>query len=916
MRTKVGSSKRLAGLLALALIVGLVPGFFSAAYAATTLVVDDNVIGQPSDCSGTPNSTHNSVRLAVNAALDGDTVLVCPGTFTEQQIRINVNNLTIQGSGVGVTTILRPGVTSYGIHVLGDPNIPGYSDGHAGGSDGVTLRDFTMDGQRTNNTDRAFGIKVDPGADNGLIHTVAVKDFYRTGVDFNTTDNWYVYNTSSEEAVTGNGFQSTDSTDLTYENITATTNGWGGVGVFTRGEFSGSPGTSGVVFQGTNTLEAVGKNPDIYFEGFNQFDQGNPTPITYSTSPGSEVLVQASEVNFAYEGVFDDPGVPNHYYSALYTTLAEARDAATPPRWKDLNPGTIRNISTGEYYPVAPGDPVQADPGDTVTTDDGSGQPTPSNPQTTSVTTPAGGPVTITESSTHTQPLPNDYSHFGDEVSITANPSPNPNPLVITFKFDASTLNPPDPNSITVRRNGVEVLPCAGGHGTSAIPDPCVDSQGVDGNGDLVIVVFTTAASIWDFITPAAVCTISGTPGPDELHGTPGDDVICGLGGDDKIYGEGGLDELHGQGGNDTLYGQNGGDLMFGGDGNDDMFGGNGGDEMYGGLDDDRMWGGFGDEFFSGGDGHDLMVGRFGSDEFDGGPGDDTVLGGDGNDLINVHEGNNDVYAGIGSDIITAGAGNDRLRGGGGSDSITAGDGNNEILAGDGNNFVFSGTGNDYVDAGLGNDFIDVDGGNDSVFAGHGTNTILLGEGDNYSLSGTGPDFVTSGTGVDKIETGLGDDKVFSSDGDDALYLGDGANFANAGDGNNYILGGPSVDTIVSGTGNDRIDAEGGNNVVNAGDGNNAIFSGNGNNNVTTGSGADFFSLGLGADIIFSGAGNDIVFAGRGTNDINGEAGDDYLVGGEDNDDFDGGPDTDTCDAGSLGFDTQVNCENLVGTFP
>ncbi|MPZ71356.1 MAG: hypothetical protein GEU71_17810, partial [Actinobacteria bacterium] len=585
---------------------GLVPGFFSAAYAATTLVVDDNVIGQPSDCAGTPNSTHNSVRLAVNAALDGDTVLVCPGTFTEQQIRVNVNDLTIEGSGVGVTTILRPGVTSYGIHVLGDPNIPGYSDGHAGGSDGLTLSNFTMDGQRTSNADRAFGIKVDPGADGGLIEGLEVKDFYRTGVDFNTTDDWYVFNTSSEEAVSGNGFQSTDSTDLTYEDITATNNLWGGVGVFTRGQFAGAPGTSGIVFQGSNTLDAPGKASPIYLEGFNEFDQANPTPITYSSDPldGAEVTVQASEVNYAYEGVFqDNPGVVHHYYSALYATLAEARDAATPPEWKPLDPGTVRNITTGEYYPVAPGDPVDTEPGDTVTTDEGDGQPTPSNPQTTSVTTPVGGPVTIEETPTHDQPLPNDYSFFGDQVNITADPSPNPNPLVITFKFDASTLNPPDPNSVVVRRSGVEVPACDAGNGTSAIPDPCVESQGVDGNGDLVIVVFTTAASPWDFITPTAACTITGTPGDDEIHGTSGDDVICGLGGNDKIYGEGGNDELHGQDGNDTLYGNGGNDLMFGGDGNDDFFGGGGSDEMYGGLGNDRMWGNQGGDKMYGGDG-------------------------------------------------------------------------------------------------------------------------------------------------------------------------------------------------------------------------------------------------------------------------------------------------------------------------
>ena len=916
MRTRARRSKRFAGLLTVGLIAGLLPGFYAPAQAAVTLVVDDNTIGvDAGDCPAGP-TTHNSIQLAVDAASDGDTVRVCPGTFTEAQIVIDVDNLTLEGSGAGVTTILRPGATSYGIHILGDNTFPGYAGGPPGGADGTILRDFTFDGQRTSNVDRAFGIKIDPGADNGEIDGLAVKDFYRTGVDLNTTDNWYIHDTSSGEAVTGNGFQSTDATNVTYENITATDNGWGGVGVFTRGQFSGLTGTSGIVFQGTNTLEAPGKNADIYLEGFDEDDQANPVPITYSTNPlgGAEVAVQASEVNFAYEGVFYDSfGVVHHYYSALYTTLAEARDAATPPEWKPLDPGTIRNITTGEYYPVSEGDPVDPGPGGTVTNDSGTGQPTDTDTQTTSVTTPAGGPVEIEETGTHSESLPSGYSFFGQQVNITADPSANPNPLVLTFKFDASIINPPAPGDVIVRRSGVEVPDCNPLNGTNADPDPCVESQGVDGNGDLVIVVYTTAASPWDFITPTPVaCTITGTPGPDVLYGTSGDDVICGLGGDDTIHGRGGNDELHGQDGNDTLYGNGGNDLFFGGDGNDDFFGGGGSDEMYGGPGNDRMWGNQGGDEMYGGDGDDKIVGHGGPDIIEGGNGDDDLLAGDGNNDIDGGAGDDYVRAGLGADDITTDGGHDEVYAGRGNNTIDTGGGNDTVFTGDDADTITTGTGDDYVDSGWGDDNIDTDGGNDAVFSGGGTNTIDVGGGDDYVLTGNGPDTVFGGDGNDKIETGLGDDEVYGGDGNDAIYLGNGNNFADAGEGDNYVLGGPGADLILAGSGLDVIDGLGGDNLINAGDGNNAVFAGDGNNLVATGSGADYISLGAGADGIFAGGGNDSVYAGRGNNSIFGDDGDDYLRGGEDNDSFDGGPGTDTCDGGGLGADTFANCENVI----
>lgn len=960
MRTRARRSKRFAGLLTVGLITSLVPGLYVPAHAANQCVNPGGTGG----CFAT-------VQGAVDAANNGDTVTVAAGTYAEsvvvnKALTLNGPNVGVAGNGARVSeaTVSQVNITASAVIVDGfsfsNPGVQMNING-ATTLSGIIVKNNIFSGygsvgfptynagnltvtrnlfQAPLGATEAMQIKADGSTLGGCNGTVVSDNVFTAASNNGAADVNFSCTGSGSTGVTVSGNTDTGLTAgtsftafsgviggivVTNNNVTGTLTS--GSAIFFFGGVTGTVNISSNVITGgggnaisvQNILE--GNNTGTFTISNNNLS-GNNRSINLGDAFNAGATVTAHQNNVSGNTT---AGIENGSTALVVDAEDNWWGSASGPG--PVGPGTGDGVSLGvDFDPWLCAPPNSGNScvsgtvgpaGGTVTNDSGTGQPTAADPQTTTVQSPNGGPVTITESNTHTQPAPPaEYTFFGQEVNISAPAASAATPLVLTFKFDATVLGTTDPNTVVVRRSGVEVPDCAPGNGTTANPDPCVESRSVDGNGDLVIVVYTSAASPWDFLEPVAACTITGTPGPDNLVGTSGPDVICGLGGNDIIFGNGGADELHGQGDNDTLYGNDGNDLMFGGGGDDDMFGGPGGDEMYGGLGNDRMWGGFGAELFSGGDGNDLMVGRFGADDFDGGIGDDTMLGGDGNDNFDAGEGNNDVYGGLGIDTITAGTDNDRLRGGAGSDTITAGDGNNEILAGDGNNVVTSGTGNDYVDAGLGSNTITTNGGNDSVFAGHGTNTINVGDGDNYVLSGAGPDTVTSGTGNDKIETGLGDDVVTSGDGDDELYLGGGNNIANAGNGNNYVLGGVGIDNITTGTGNDRIDAEGGDNVINAGDGVNGIFTGPGNNSIITGAGADFILAGLGADTIFSGGGNDVVLAGRGTNVINGEAGDDYLVGGEDNDTFDGGLDTDTCDAGSLGFDTQVNCEVLVGTFP
>src|SRR5262245_18998026 len=78
-----------------------------AAYAQGTLVVDDDGQGTAANCNASA-PTFGSIQGAVDAALSGDAVFICPGVYDEQ-VEVTTSDLTIRGSGAG-STVLRPTV--------------------------------------------------------------------------------------------------------------------------------------------------------------------------------------------------------------------------------------------------------------------------------------------------------------------------------------------------------------------------------------------------------------------------------------------------------------------------------------------------------------------------------------------------------------------------------------------------------------------------------------------------------------------------------------------------------------------------------------------------------------------------------------------------------------------------------------
>lgn len=128
------------------------------------------------------------------------------------------------------------------------------------------------------------------------------------------------------------------------------------------------------------------------------------------------------------------------------------------------------------------------------------------------------------------------------------------------------------------------------------------------------------SASAITTVTTNPGCTITGTPGNDNLAGSSGNDVICGLGGNDSISGGGGVDVLYGGAGNDNLSGGSDTDVLYGGAGDDALSGGSGTDILVGGSGADTLSGGSDDDVL------DSVDGVSGNDTNSGGSGNNTCL--------------------------------------------------------------------------------------------------------------------------------------------------------------------------------------------------------------------------------------------------------------------------------------------------
>jgi hypothetical protein len=173
-----------------------------------------------------------------------------------------------------------------------------------------------------------------------------------------------------------------------------------------------------------------------------------------------------------------------------YVVLANA----TSGPFRTDSPAQVLSVSAGSGQ--CPKDVTGALlPGDTLSTDREGDGATPASPVETAVTAPSGGSVSIAETTASFAPTA--YSFLGQQVQISAPTATAALPLRIAFRLDPSLGA--YAGTLEIFRNGVFVPSCSG---IGAVPDPCVSSRTTLADGDVEIVVLTSAASAWTFGTP------------------------------------------------------------------------------------------------------------------------------------------------------------------------------------------------------------------------------------------------------------------------------------------------------------------------------------------------------------------------------------------------------------------------------
>ena len=114
--------RKLGVLTAAAALVALM-GMSGTAWAATLVVNDATTEAAPCDVAGSPGPpVYDTIQEAIDDADPGDTVAVCPGTYTED-LTITKDGLELKGSGSATTTIVGVDTVPAASFPLADPNI-------------------------------------------------------------------------------------------------------------------------------------------------------------------------------------------------------------------------------------------------------------------------------------------------------------------------------------------------------------------------------------------------------------------------------------------------------------------------------------------------------------------------------------------------------------------------------------------------------------------------------------------------------------------------------------------------------------------------------------------------------------------------------------------------------------------------
>jgi len=222
---------------------------------------------------------------AVAIAVDGDTINMANGTYTLSSTLHIGHDITLTGASQAGVIVNYVPTTGYGILV--DAN-------------GVTLSNFTLNGQTATTASDNYGIKAQPDTnvptdrlvDLTLDH-LTVTGFGRSEIDLNGVVGAVITDVTANGLNTdGNGIALTDSSFVTLTNISTSGNNWGSVALYSTNRFFDSQ-TKNISFTGTYSASEVVK---IYAQDDSNGTSGDGSNEIGSTPSGGGVSLDLGAV--------------------------------------------------------------------------------------------------------------------------------------------------------------------------------------------------------------------------------------------------------------------------------------------------------------------------------------------------------------------------------------------------------------------------------------------------------------------------------------------------------------------------------------------------------------------------------------------------------------------------------------------
>lgn len=234
-----------------------------------------------------------TIEEAIDNAGSGDTIDVDPGTYTENALVIDVDDLTLTGAGSD-EVIIESQSTGRGLTV--------------DDADGVTLEGFTL------REAGGYGFKLQFSDDLHVEDVQAVENG-GTGIDLNTTDDPTLVAVESRANDSGFGIALRNLTGATVENVETNGNEWGGLALWpidnstneteVAGEITGSSFTdelAGVTAQYQGDFDILLEENDIEDNGvgvalsdqFGTVEDAGGVTVTLNNITGNDVGIDNS----------------------------------------------------------------------------------------------------------------------------------------------------------------------------------------------------------------------------------------------------------------------------------------------------------------------------------------------------------------------------------------------------------------------------------------------------------------------------------------------------------------------------------------------------------------------------------------------------------------------------------------------